>query len=578
MVKKLVFLNMLLLIISGIAFAQTSSIRKYVGVINQSYHPSIVDFFEDVKKEMENKGNSDAVKSVDRYLTGPFGTGFVYVNDNGDNYVITNNHVINQAYSLKFTLEKGDGSKTVYEGLKVLAVDEDLDVAVLTFTNNAKPFTAGLAFSIEPVDEGENIFSAGFPGLGGTPIYQFGSGIISNRSTMLPVDIDGEEMIGPFIQHTAPVDPGNSGGPLLISRSGTATNYAVVGINTLKGLRRQSANYAIPAGRALEFITKATGLEQGDKKAALELRINDFMRDARASGSVYEKIAAYLSNACIADNAEYALSELTSGRFRVAWKNIGDEFENDPVSGMKLAVAWLIEYSMRKGGGSISLDRESITAINDSTYTVTFKVNDESVSSTWVLEYGIWRISTFGMDVTGDKTLVEKRAAEKKAESDLFTDYVFTTQAGVVIMPDMKKYGYNEIGYNAGFRVYLLDWINVGSDLTGNGNYNQIHAVLGVSYPIRLGAVAITPFADFSAGLVLAQVKHDNSVFNNSLVPDGGFGWGIKGGLMFTTKFVKGLYLHASYQYSGASLDFTLNENKLVLNNSFITIGLGFGF
>lgn len=237
--RKSVFIGILLLIISSIAFAQTSSIRDYVGVINQSYHPSIVDFFEKVKRNMEDNGKTEAAKSVDRYLKGPFGTGFVYVDDKGDNYVITNNHVINQAYNLKFTLEKGDGSKTLFEGLKVLAVDEDLDVAILVFADKARPFTNGLPFLTKQIDEGENVFSAGFPGLGSMPVYQFGSGIVSNRSVMLPMDIDGEEMIGPFIQHTAPIDPGNSGGPLLINQGDRTANYAVVGINTRKAMRRQ---------------------------------------------------------------------------------------------------------------------------------------------------------------------------------------------------------------------------------------------------------------------------------------------------------------------------------------------------
>jgi serine protease Do len=573
----------MLLILSSVAFAQTSSIRDYVGVINQSYHPSIVDFFEDVKRRMENDGNAEAAKSIDRYLGGPFGTGFVYVDEKGDNYVITNNHVINQAYSLKFTLERNDGSKVMYEGLKVLAVDEDMDIAILVFANGVKPFTSSLSFYTEEIDEGTNVFSAGFPGLGSMPIYQFGAGIVSNRRTMLPVDEDGEEMIGPFIQHTAEVDPGNSGGPLLINQTGSAANYAIVGINTLKAMQRQSANYAIPAERALEFITKALGTDQGDQKAKLEERVNEFMKEIRVPRAVYEKIAVYLSNACVADNAEYALMELGQRGNRSVWNNFVNEFEYDPVSGLQLAVAWLIENSMREGSVSINISLENITAVNENQYTVNFNINDESVSSTWIREYGIWRISTFGTDVIGDKGIVERKEAERKAESELVTDYDVMLQIGLAIMPDMAN---KDIGLNASGKVFFYDFLNVGGDLTTNFDYTQIHVTGGLAFPIRLSSVAIIPFADAGLGVIL--VKPIPSVSNDpyddfdppSFVNDLGFGWGLKAGLVFTTKYVKGLYAYANYQYSSGNVSFSLDldAEDRTFKNSIISVGIGYGF
>ncbi len=569
--KRVLFSVTLLLMLSSLVFAQTSSIRDYVGVINQTYHPSIVDFFEEMKEEM--KGNADAVKAVDRYLRGPFGTGFVYVDDKGDNYIITNNHVINQAHTLKFTLEKTDGSKVIYEGIKVLAVDEDMDIAVLVFADRSKPFTTGLSFLTDEVDEGDAVFSAGFPGLGSIPIYQFGSGIVSNRRTMLPVDEDSEEMIGPFIQHTAPIDSGNSGGPLLVNRPGAAANYAVIGINTLKAAWRESTNYAIPAGRALEFITKATKPEQGDRKAKLEERVNTFITEVRAPRAVYEDIAKYLSNACIADNAELALLELGDKGNRTVWNNIVDEFGYDPVSGMQLAVAWLIENSMRTGSGIINARLGTISQISEDEYTVTLNIGDDSVSSTWVLEYGIWRIDTFGSIVVGDKSIAQEKEKQRAQNRDLVTDYTLMLQGGLTIMPDME----NNIGFNAGIRVGMGKIPIVGTDFAGNGDYNQIHAVIGLRYPIRLGAVAITPFAEGSAGIAFAKLEKDEDDFEDfGLLPDWGFGWGLKAGLMFTAKFVKGLYLYGNYHYVSTGIGHF--DDKQTFTHNFITIGIGYGF
>ncbi len=570
--KRILFAVILLLILSSLGFAQTSSIRDYVGVINQTYHPSIVDFFEEMKEEM--KGNADAVKAVDWYLRGPSGTGFVYVDEKGDNYIITNNHVINQAHTLKFTLEKSDGSKVMYEGINVLAIDEDMDVAILTFTDRAKPFTAGLSFLTDEVNEGDAVFSAGFPGLGSTPIYQFGSGIVSNRRAMIPVEEFSDEVIGPFIQHTAPIDFGNSGGPLLVSRPGTASNYAVIGINTLKAMWRESTNYAIPAARALEFITKATGPEQGDRKAKLEERVNTFITEVRVPRAVYGDIAKYLSNACIADNAELALLELGDKGNMTVWNNIVDEFGYDPVFGMQLAVAWLIENSMRTGSGVINARLGTISPIDEDEYTVTLNIGDESISSTWVLEYGVWRIKTFGAVVVGDKAVAAEKVEERKREiaqnRDLVTDYGFMLQAGLAIMPDQE----NTMGFNAGLRTSWGELAIAGFDFTGNGDYTQIHTVIGLKYAIRLGSVAIMPFVEGSLGAAFAKLEDEFG--ETDLIPDMGFGWGLKAGLMFTTKFVKGLYLYGNYQYSSADIGFS--DEEQTFSNNIIAIGIGYGF
>ncbi len=581
MIKRILFAFTLLLIISGIGFSQAASIRDYVGVINQTYHPSIVDFFEEMKKELDDDGNADAVKAVDRYLRGPFGTGFVYVDDKGDNYIITNNHVINQAYDLKFTFEKPDGSKVIYERVKILAVDEDMDIAVLTFEDKAKPFEAGLPFLTEGVNEGDAIFSAGFPGVGSTPVYQFGSGIVSNRSVRLPVSEDSTETIGPYIQHTAPVDSGNSGGPLLVSQSDAAAKYAVIGINTLKALQRESTNYAIPAGRALEFITRVTGPEQGGQKAKLEERVADFIKEVKEPRAVYEKIANYLSNSCIADNAELALLELENRGNRTVWNNIVREFSYDPVSGMQLAVAWLIENSMRTSSGVIRISLESIVPVNESKYTVTYNINDKSVSSTWELEYGIWRISTHGDTVIGDKSIVQEREKKITNNRNLFTDYSMILQAGAAIMPDFAlplglKSG--DIGFNAGIKVIMADIFTFGSDFTLNGDLVLIQPAVGIMYPIRLGSVAIMPLAEANVniGFLGYRLDHDNPFFAEI-----GLGWGAKAGFVFTTKFVRGLYLYGNYHYNTvtatADSDWTAGK-EYTMNSHSINVGIGLGF
>ena len=67
-------------VIPGFVFAQQGAgvLRDYVGLINQTYHPGIVSYFEKAKKEYEKQGEKDVVKLIDLILSGAFGSGFLY--------------------------------------------------------------------------------------------------------------------------------------------------------------------------------------------------------------------------------------------------------------------------------------------------------------------------------------------------------------------------------------------------------------------------------------------------------------------------------------------------------------------
>src|ERR1019366_7236044 len=91
---------------------------------------------------------------------------------------------------------------------------------------------------------GENVIAIGFAlGLKGEPTVS--SGIISALHRDVAVR-------WPYLQHTAPINHGNSGGPLLDQMG------RVIGINTLLDENAQSVYFAIPAApakqKAADFI------------------------------------------------------------------------------------------------------------------------------------------------------------------------------------------------------------------------------------------------------------------------------------------------------------------------------------
>ncbi|QQO10794.1 S1C family serine protease [Breznakiella homolactica] len=556
MKRRIAVLGLILVTAIQHSFAQTNTMRDYVGIINQVYHPEVISFMEEIQADFEKSGNSDAVKSISYFLEGLSGTGFVYVAPDGSNYILTNYHVIAQAISLKVTFEKTDGTKTSYDNLAIVSIDEDIDLALLKFPAGVQPFAGGLTFNTTMLEDGTDVFSAGFPGMGNNALWQFGKGIVSNSSVRLPVSEDSTETRGPYIQHTAQVDPGNSGGPLLIAQPGAPGSYAVAGINTLKVLSRQAANYAIPSQTVLDFIGKSLAASRENEQELLEARVQAFMDGLTVPKAVYDHIAKFLSTDCVALNAKFAISELDDRGSKTVWNSIARAFSWNPVDGMRYAVGWLVEDSIRSKSGAIKISLDTIEKINDTEYSVSFDVSGNTVTSAWVKEFGIWRINTFGGFASGDKTLVEEKERLRTREDKLKTDYFLMLSAGYTQVFGTGPALNANISYRGNSTIWGVTVQYRGSD------YMQTEFGFGAYMPIRLNGFAVMPLIKASVGFMKTEERDDSFDMN--------FGISAQGGVMFTTAAIPGLFLSAAYQYN-----FYLSTDY---PSHLLLISLGYGF
>ncbi|GMO46510.1 MAG: hypothetical protein Ta2G_01720 [Termitinemataceae bacterium] len=589
MQKKIALAALLVFISSAAAFAQASALRDYVGIIGGSFHPDALAYFDKIKENLKSKGRTDAVKGIDTYLKMGFGTGFVYVTPDGNNYIITNYHVVAQTSTLSISFEKLDGAKTTYDRLKVVAADEDIDIAILTFADGGRPFKSGLSFVAKPTDEGADVFAAGFPGLGSEQIWQFSKGVISNGRVRLPHDENqafvNEARFGPFIQHTSPIDPGNSGGPLLAAQAGATSGYAVAGINTLSATRRQSTFYAIPAERAVKYLTEAVKPKsEASLRRDLDLRLDTFLKQIAAPKAVYGIIGNYISNSCAASNAEYGILETFSRAPRTVQDAIYNE--DDPLDIMKYSVGWIIEDSFRgKSTGALHASLGEITKNTDGTYTVPLKFPAHTITSTWALEFGIWKLATAGEKASGDKTLVTKKEEQQKRDktkNDLssyfmlsigYTDIfdAFVRQETVYdgdsyegrsepvtkITPafDVTLYIANEkLLYNVTFFVAK--------------NFYEVGAGIGFNIPIDIKTVILAPYAVAGVNIQLFTI--------GEFLPVIKFGTQVEAGLMLTTTFVPGLYLLGGYQYNIPLRDFFASTTPT--NTHMLKFNVGYAF
>jgi serine protease Do len=136
------------------------------------------------------------------------GSGFVI---SADGYVVTNNHVVDNAKSVTLSFQSGDE----YDAT-VVGTDPKTDLALLKIKSD-KTFPA-VKLSDEPAKVGDWVMAVGNPfGLGGTVT----AGIISARGR----DI-GNGPYDDFLQIDASINKGNSGGPAF------NLNGDVVGVNT----------------------------------------------------------------------------------------------------------------------------------------------------------------------------------------------------------------------------------------------------------------------------------------------------------------------------------------------------------
>lgn len=179
------------------------------------------------------------------------GTGFVY---SSDGKIITNYHVIEDAYSIKITIKE-----VAYTIQSVLAYDKTIDLAVLKINTS---FLSALKISERECAVGEVAYAFGSSkGLTQT----FSQGII----TCADREIDGVH----YVQHDAAISSGNSGGPL-INRYGE-----VIGVNTMTMKDAQNLNFSISVNELSNLVygTPLTVVEFYEKECDVFTKVKNYI-------------------------------------------------------------------------------------------------------------------------------------------------------------------------------------------------------------------------------------------------------------------------------------------------------------
>lgn len=171
------------------------------------------------------------------------GTGFALK----DGYIVTNNHVVDGAKSIK--VQGIRGSFNIEYSADIVATDKNNDLAIIKINDSRFNGFGAIPYRVKTsVSEvGEDIFVLGYPltSTMGDEI-KLTTGVISSR-TGFQGDVS-------LYQISAPIQPGNSGGPLFDG------NGNIIGIVNAKHTEAENVGYAIKTSYLNNLVESTTSV------------------------------------------------------------------------------------------------------------------------------------------------------------------------------------------------------------------------------------------------------------------------------------------------------------------------------
>ena len=233
---------MLTLLASGTFFGVANA-QNLNGTSNNNKDLSLNDLFELVENSIVQVTKTMPPANPfgpDKENTTSLGSGFIY---NNKGYIVTNNHVVENAKVVDVTLINGDrytANVTGTDAFSDLAVIKINENTTTTTTTIPKPLVVGNSSELRV---GDQVVAIGNPfGLESSMT----TGIVSQIGRLLSIDERGFS-IPNAIQTDALINPGNSGGPLLNMKG------EVIGVNTA-GIFPGGIGLAVPSNTVLRII------------------------------------------------------------------------------------------------------------------------------------------------------------------------------------------------------------------------------------------------------------------------------------------------------------------------------------
>ncbi len=238
--------------------AQTEDTSKSVKQVAAASDPNKSFSIEDFTKKLDSSGNTSksasqiykdvnpSIVSVEtKYTvrqgkrsaeTTGAGSGII-ISDDG--YILTNAHVVEGSDSINIVTSDGEKHE-----VELVGTDTQTDLAVLKFDNSQKTYVAAPLGDSDSVEIGEMVVAIG------NPLGELANSLSIGAISAVDRTIEMDNGSMTFLQTTAAISPGNSGGALINSYG------EVVGVTTAKSMGSgvEGIGYAIPINNAKTVI------------------------------------------------------------------------------------------------------------------------------------------------------------------------------------------------------------------------------------------------------------------------------------------------------------------------------------
>ena len=139
--------GILLVVASGVVLADP---KDYVGIIRPELTDKTKAMFEQLSEDALKANQEDVAAYYSAWARGAWwGSGWVFVDDDGSNYIITNRHVAEQAEKLDFQLEQPDGAVKTFNNCPILYVSDEIDLAVAQFPDEQKVYSKSFSLNTD---------------------------------------------------------------------------------------------------------------------------------------------------------------------------------------------------------------------------------------------------------------------------------------------------------------------------------------------------------------------------------------------------------------------------------------------
>ncbi len=376
-----------------------------------------------------------------------------------DCLIVTNLHVIKDANEIKISISSEGINLNIKE---IVGIDEYNDIVILK-----SPYKkcSPLSLSIQNLEIGDDVYAIGSPrGLDAT----FSSGIISSIR-----DVDNIKII----QTTAPISPGNSGGPLLNNKS------KVIGVVTASLTNSQNLNFAIPTSVILELLKDSreqlSGAKEHTQIAPMDDNTKNFKLPPKRNKDDYE-VSNFIFNLMDSSRNDSLNSERFAATiFREHLTSLNDDncqSHGKPPMFNEPNFTGCLPLTIN--GKSLSADSEEVTLVDHPAIVQIWSNTNESADiisiSTRTIDTVDWKkskghlstenlicISTTFLDFNSEKVNCESESAFLKSIRDypLYSTEILNGICFNIIKAEQKK------------DIYLVEEMSGGSGGSGITSY-----------------------------------------------------------------------------------------------------------